>query len=373
MKTQNVFCSDAVLLEKAVVTDEGFLRDSPVVTRAGVFLYRNPDGTQRREFRPPEEVLRADSLATYKGKPIVVTHVGGLVNAKNAKHRAIGTMLSEGIAEHDHVRVDLVIYDEQAIKEGPRELSLGYTLDLELTPGEYNGEHYDCIQKNIRVNHLALVNKARAGSIARLNLDGDEIIEEERMDSKMVKIRLDNGLEYDAAPEVAVAFNEMKEKFSQASQRADGIQKQLDTVTAERDSLKAKVDTHAAELDNVRKDAAEKLNEAVKARVELLKAAEAHRIDGAEQMTDKEIKTAVIKAVRGDAFGLEGKSDAYIDAAFDLAKGETRMDGIRQQRKEVNEAGADNKETRADSSASSAEARQKMIERMQKAHMEGGK
>lgn len=42
---------------RAAVTDEGFLVDSPVVGRVGIQLYENADGTVRREFRPPEEVL----------------------------------------------------------------------------------------------------------------------------------------------------------------------------------------------------------------------------------------------------------------------------------------------------------------------------
>lgn len=372
MKTQDVFRTDAVLLDKAVLTEEGFLRDSPVVTRTGVFVYRNPDGTERREFRPPEEVLRADSLSTYKGKPIVVTHAQGLINAKNARGNAVGTMLTEGIPEGNNVRVDLVIYDERAINEGPRELSLGYRLDIELTPGEYNGERYDCIQRNIRVNHLALTQKARAGSVARLNLDGDQIIDEERNDSEMPKLRLDNGLEYDAAPEVIVAFGELKDRAGKEKERADGLQKQVDTSTAERDSLKAKVDGHAAELEKARKDAADQLNEAVKARVELLKVAEAHRVDKADGMTDQEIKIAVIKAVRGDAFNLDGKSEAYIDAAFDLAKAEKRQDGITRQRKEVN-SHEKPEDVRGDGDVSAAESRRKMIDRMQKAHQEGGK
>ena len=43
-------------------------------------------------------------------------------------------------------------------------MSLGYNLDLIEEPGEWNGEKYDAIQTNIRINHLAIVDKARAGS-----------------------------------------------------------------------------------------------------------------------------------------------------------------------------------------------------------------
>jgi len=52
-------------------------------------------------------------------------------------------------------------------------------------------------------------------------------------------------------------------------------------------------------------------------------------------MTDTEIKTAVIKAVRGDAINLDGKSADYIEAAFDMAKADIKQheDGMAEQRK----------------------------------------
>ena len=51
-------------------------------------------------------------------------------------------------------------------------MSLGYNLDLEETPGVWEGQPYDVIQRNIVINHLALVMEARAGDQARLNIDG---------------------------------------------------------------------------------------------------------------------------------------------------------------------------------------------------------
>ena len=51
-----------------------------------------------------------------------------------------------------------------------RELSCGYNLRLDETPGVWEGQPYDAIQRDIEINHLALVDKARAGEQARLNL-----------------------------------------------------------------------------------------------------------------------------------------------------------------------------------------------------------
>ena len=73
------------------------------------------------------------------------------------------------------------------------------------------------------------------------------------------------------------------------------------------------------------------------ARVTLLGVAQKHKIEKADTMDDKAIKVAVIKSVRGDRFSVDGKSDDYIDAAFDMAKADeaSHEDGMSQQRQEI--------------------------------------
>src|SRR5690606_32107950 len=61
---------------KATRTDEGYIKDTPVLTRTGVFVYLDGQGRERREYRPPDEVFNADSLASLKGVPVTDTHPG---------------------------------------------------------------------------------------------------------------------------------------------------------------------------------------------------------------------------------------------------------------------------------------------------------
>lgn len=354
---------------KVTRTPEGFIQDSPVIGRVGILEYRQPDGSMRREFRPPDEAFHADSLASIRGKPVTIGHPG-LVRADNiGAVKPIGTVLSEARQDGDNIRADIVIYN---LDTNARQLSCGYTLDTEETSGEWNGQRYDAIQRNIRYNHLAVVRGARAGPIARLNMDGNQEFEEESEGTNtMAKIRLD-GIEYEAAQEVINALEKANKRADEAESAGKDLQKRLDTVTAERDGLQAKVDGHAAELEKIRKDAADNLNAAVKARVELLDTAKAFRIDRADEMTDKEIKIAVIKAVRRDSFDPEGKSDDYINAAFDLSKSDKRNDAIADQRRKANQK----PDQRADEKPKSAEEyRQQMIANLTNAHKgeEGGK
>lgn len=172
-KLSQVIRLDSLPLGQTYFTPEGYLKDRPVLTSTGIFEYLNPDGSVRRELRLPEDVFDPESLASYKGKPVIITHDAGMVTKDNVHKHQIGTILSEGYRSGEDVRAEIVIHDTDAMKEcGLKELSLGYSLDLDETPGEWNGQHYDAVQRNIRINHLALVREARAGDQARLNIDG---------------------------------------------------------------------------------------------------------------------------------------------------------------------------------------------------------
>lgn len=175
MKLNRVIRLDSVPLDHTYFTPEGYLKDRPILTSTGIFEYSNPDGSIRRELRLPEEVFDKASLESYKGKPIIITHDAGVVSKDNVHENQIGTILTDGFRDGDNVRADIIIHDTDEMKaSGLRELSLGYNLDLDETPGEWNGQRYDAIQRNIRINHLAIVREARAGEKARLNIDSRE-------------------------------------------------------------------------------------------------------------------------------------------------------------------------------------------------------
>ncbi len=186
---------DSIKLDDTYYTGEGYFRDRPIVTSCGIFEYHLADGSVRRELRLPEHVFDPQSLASYKSKPIIITHEAGTIDKNNVEREIIGTILSEGYKDGDDVRVEIVIHDTDAMKRcGLRELSLGYELDLDETPGTWNGEPYDAIQKNIRVNHLALVDKARAGDQARLNTDGLDNLTGGKIPMAEAKTTLDAGI-----------------------------------------------------------------------------------------------------------------------------------------------------------------------------------
>lgn len=371
---------DSIPLSDTYFTPEGYLIDNPILTRVGIFEYHNPDGTIRRELRLPEEVFAAESLASYKGKPVILTHEAGLVDVDNVQQEHIGTILSEGMQDGDNVRAQIVIHDAESLDYGLRELSLGYTQTPDETPGVWNGQPYDAIQRNIQINHLALVEKARAGEQARLNIDGEEqggnqmskarkdgltpeeiarLVEEykQRQAQRMENTNptADEGTNPDEQTtdeDEADPVKEVKDRrdrrdasgdcetMDEASgviaQQDEDIQKLLDFIA----QLQAKIDFDEASAEEEAKTDSEgetaeanadeeepqenplnmdSIDVYVNQKIELIRLGDKLNLDGIETMKPMDAKKAIIKKVHPN-IRLDGKDTAYINAMFDIAK-----------------------------------------------------
>lgn len=165
-------------IKKPVIDQNGYLHADAAVTRAGVFTYHHPDGTITRELRHPDEVFKPESLASLKNRPVTDGHPAeGKLNPKNTKRLSIGTLTEAPEKEDVFVKTRLMVTDEISIgkimrEENPvRELSCGYDCATIKEDGIFQGEAYDHIQKDIIYNHVAIVDKGRAGPQARLVLD----------------------------------------------------------------------------------------------------------------------------------------------------------------------------------------------------------
>ncbi|MCA8502170.1 DUF2213 domain-containing protein [Burkholderia multivorans] len=175
---------------KRSLTPEGFLlcEDVPVA-RTGEMLYAagevpveaGPDGLIRIS-RTPEEVFRDETLASCAGKPVTLDHPDDFVTPATFSQLGKGVMLNirrgEGI-ENDLILADLLITAQDAItavqEEQIEEVSLGYEADYEqVSPGRG-------VQRNIVVNHVAIVPRGRCGPRCAI---GDKEPEMKTKDSK---------------------------------------------------------------------------------------------------------------------------------------------------------------------------------------------
>lgn len=184
-------------------TPQGGLRVPAALTRVGVLRYRDGQGREWGELRLPEEVFAADALATLRGAPVVDLHPDVEVTADNWASLSKGHVHDDVRPEGDLVVATLTVQDAQEVQlveaGDRREVSCGYTCELEASPGTYQGERYDAVQRCIRYNHVGLgpTGWGRAGAEVSLRLDG-AAVEVRRDDAKgngMIKIKV-KGREY---------------------------------------------------------------------------------------------------------------------------------------------------------------------------------
>lgn len=316
---------DKSQMSNVTKTPEGFLKVAAPVSRTGIFKYTNLDGTTRKELRTPEEVFKADSLASLHMKPVTNDHPQGLVSPADVKRLAVGSLgetVTRVVADgQDIVQATFIVNDAAAVKmieDGKRGLSLGYSCDLIPAPAGalFNGDSYDFIQTNIQYNHLAIVNEGRAGAVARINMDGnEEYVEDQKTPTQevpmLVKVKID-GIEYDAAQEVANALSRTTTRADEAEAKIVAVKADLDKAAAERDAQKERADKADAK-DNTAE---------VQARIALLRKAESHVSEDVkanlDSMSELEIKKAVIVALSPEV-KLDAATPEYIAARFDVS------------------------------------------------------
>lgn len=219
----------------------GGFRVDARTTRVGVLSYRMTDGSIRRELRHPEDVFSADSLASYRDAAVTVGHPSVLVDAANWRQYSAGHM-GPARVEHPFVSSELAVQDGEACRrvaldsedpEALRDCSLGYTCDVQMGAGVWEGEPYDARQRNIRVNHVALLRRGegRAGTTVGLRLDAATSI------LGAMKTHKIDGVDYEAGSDahvqavdktianMTVAHATEKKRADEATKRADAAEK----------------------------------------------------------------------------------------------------------------------------------------------------
>lgn len=326
---------DAVSVSGTRRTADGYLVATARCVRTGIQLYRGdevgrPDLDIVRVYRDEAEVFAQDSLQGFSHAPVTNDHPKEAVTADNWKKLSVGEVSTAAKRDGDWVMLPLILKDAAAIgsvEAGKRELSAGYSCELDWTPGiTADGQAYDAQQKNIKINHLALVDRARAGSEARIG-DGagkwgaSPVInpadrKEPDMPDNLRKVMVD-GLQVETTDAGQQAITKLLADRDAARKETADAKVEHDKALAAKDADLAKKD---AEIEDLKKKVldGEALDAAVQARAALIDKAKrvAPKVETAK-LSDSEIRKAVVAAVRGED-AVKDKSDAYIDAAFDL-------------------------------------------------------
>lgn len=139
-------------------------------------------------YRPASEIEKA--VSTANGLPLMLHH--HVIDAKNPKKEyQVGTCGTSAVWNAPYLDNALVITDKvgiDAIESGEcREISFAYQYDPDFVSGEFEGTPYDFVMRNIRGNHVALVENGRAGADvvvadAKPNFEGDDLMLKKTMD-----------------------------------------------------------------------------------------------------------------------------------------------------------------------------------------------
>lgn len=331
--------ADRLTFDAPKRTSAGFMAVRARAARIGIYDYlahevnapadKFQPGSIVRVLRDEDEVFAKDSVASFLGKPITDDHPREGVTRDNYRDHARGTVMN-ALRDGDFLAFDLMLMDGEAIDKvdgGKRELSNGYSAQLDWTPGTHpRFGAYDAIQRQQRGNHVAIVKDGRAGPHCAIK-DGEsfalcdanpsavaELTDQERTSSMPGKtLQLDGiGTVIDVSDSAQAAIDKLQAQVNDGKAALDAANTkhstELAAKDAEIDTLKAKV------LDDAAIDAK------VAERTKVLSDAKAIAGDKLGDVTGKslaDVRKAALAAVL-PAEQLADKDEAYLSARFDI-------------------------------------------------------
>ena len=331
-------------------------------TRCGVLIYHHRDGSTTRELRHPDDVFDPASMESLKRKSVTDNHpTSAVINTKNARFQTVG--FTGDIVERadDKMRVPITIFDEAMIKKmsvgddgrKPKtQLSCGYLCDTIEESGTHNGERYDHRQINIRYNHLAIVERGRAGDSIRVRMDSESAYADGldyvcyfegdandpgkqsrksenptmiiiKRDAKKIGDHRFDSFEVEVEDGSKAAVQSVLSKLDAAYDRLDDQHSQSEKITGERDSLKSEVENLKTKFDEASKGPSQKDMQTAVREYSLVSSVARHlKVNVADDMSVADIRRAVVASKAGDL--KKDASDDYIVGRYD-----TIYDGLK--------------------------------------------
>lgn len=321
------------------------------IAGAMVQKYVKSDGSEEMEAKLPEEILSDSTVSSANSKPVTDGH-HGLVTKDNSHDLMKGFTASNGHVEGNMLYNDITITDPNLISQiksgDKRELSIGFETQMDPTSGTYNGTKYDAVQRNIRINHVAVVPKGRAGHEVRLIGDSAEAVEQvepseekgNQMETRVVradgqnitvaaddvekitKLDADNSAKAKQIADLDAQIKKLQSEKAQLQGDADASAKKADEAQAKADSLEADNKKLQEEFDKYKADGVDK-------KLELIDKVKSFVGDEYDYhgKSDRDMKIDAVKAIKGDSVDFTDKSDTYVQAAFDMLEKPKKVSG----------------------------------------------
>ena len=329
------------------INDSGFLSAKASFSRVGIQLYSTSIFDDDEEFpsslrgtkvirvlRPLDEVFNKESLETYKNTPVTDGHpIDGSVDSENVRILQVGMTIGDVSTGEGIVSGEVIVQDKTAIQKvlsGKEELSAGYNADIEFKSGKdpQFGE-YDAIQRNIRVNHIAIVKSGRAGSSVRIADDADYNKENTNMITRKFN-DVDVTFPDESSAEAFDGLLAKNKELTDASEANETVLTEKETLLVEKDELLVTKDKEIndksdemetlkgeLEVEKALRLTPEQIDELVNKRILLVDQARSLSKDiEVTDLSDLDVKKAVITKVLGDEFDLKDKEVAFVDGVF---------------------------------------------------------
>ena len=198
---RDTFYTVADIGPRRSVTPEGFLvcHDVPIA-RTGTQIYgarELPDALSKDGLitvdRPESEVFRDETIRSFEGKPVTINHPAGLVvTPENFQSLTVGTVQNVRRGMEDQINLliaDLIIKQKEAIDYVNDSIERGL---LPQVSAGYRSVYVQddsnpgfATQTNIVGNHVALVEKGRAGPSCVINDGAMNVPQKEKQKSKL--------------------------------------------------------------------------------------------------------------------------------------------------------------------------------------------
>ncbi len=340
--------TDSLTLDASglTLTRDGYLVGEAKVSRAGnvqqyagyeLGLTGDDAGKVFGVYRDPDVVFDEKSMVSLAGRPVTRGHPDVPVTSDNWKELAKGQVGGVIRRDGEHVVAPMAIMDAEAAKEvaaGARSLSAGYTVEVVKDEGiAADGTPYQFRQAGaLRFNHVAYLpdNNPRAGN-TRIGdgakswgvapVTNDQQPEKEKiMTLKTVTV---DGIPVEVTDQGATVIATLQQRLADATAKMSTADAAHVAAIASKDAELAKKD---AEIDALKAKVLDEkaLDAKVQARADLITTAKAIAKDvKTEGLTDADIRKAVVVAKLGDN-AIAGKTEAYIDARFDILADEAK-------------------------------------------------
>lgn len=164
------------------IDENGYMTfENVLISREGVFDYSGeqiagPDGdldpnAVYKVYRPKSAVCSKEFIESLERKPLIDDHTMLGKDGVPAEKKGTHGVLTDVTAVGNELYGTITVWSEsmkKKIRDGKRELSLGYTGRFRRSSGMFEGQRYDFVQYDLSANHIALVDEARMGHSCRI-------------------------------------------------------------------------------------------------------------------------------------------------------------------------------------------------------------